>query len=105
MLQAQALADKAAENGEVPVGALVVVNDPLEGDRVIGRGWNQPIGRCDPTAHAEMLALREAAQTLNNYRLPEARLYVTLEPCSMCAGAMIHAVSYTHLTLPTTPYV
>jgi tRNA(adenine34) deaminase len=72
--------------GEVPVGA-VVVKDGL----VIGRGFNQPIGLHDPGAHAEMLALKDAAQTLGNYRLPGCELYVTLEPCAMCAGAMLHA--------------
>jgi tRNA(adenine34) deaminase len=70
----------------VPVGALVV----LEGE-VIGRGFNQPIGRNDPTAHAEIMALRAAATRLGNYRLPGCTLYVTLEPCAMCAGAIMHA--------------
>lgn len=86
MLEALKLADKAADMGEVPVGAIVVM-----GDEVVGRGWNQPITSCDPSAHAEIMALRDAASSLNNYRLPEASLYVTLEPCSMCAGAMVHA--------------
>ena len=80
----QALLAQAA--GEVPVGAVVVHDG-----KVIGRGFNRPLGTHDPTAHAEMQALREAAATLGNYRLPEAELYVTLEPCSMCAGAMLHA--------------
>jgi tRNA(adenine34) deaminase len=85
MLQALLLADRAAELGEVPVGALVV----LEGE-IIGRGWNQPITRHDPTAHAEIMALRDAAAQVGNYRVVNADLYVTLEPCSMCAGAMVH---------------
>ena len=72
--------------GEVPVGAVVVHDG-----RVVGRGFNRPVGTHDPTAHAEMQALREAAATLGNYRMPEAELYVTLEPCGMCAGAMLHA--------------
>ena len=86
MRQAVALARQAAENGEVPVGALVVV----EG-RVAGRGFNSPIRLNDPTAHAEILALREAAQATGNYRLESASLYVTLEPCVMCAGALVNA--------------
>lgn len=86
MLKALSLADKAAELGEVPVGAVVV----LDGE-IIGQGWNQPIGLHDPTAHAEMIALREAASNVGNYRVVNADLYVTLEPCSMCAGAMVHA--------------
>ena len=80
------LAQQARLVGEVPVGALLV----LDGE-VIGKGWNQPISRHDPTAHAEIVALREAAQTVGNYRLPETVLYVTLEPCVMCVGAVIHA--------------
>lgn len=80
------LAREAGTLGEVPVGALVVI-----GDEVVGRGCNQPIGRHDPTAHAEIMALRDAAATLGNYRLPGATLYVTLEPCAMCAGAIMHA--------------
>lgn len=86
MQHALLLADKAAELGEVPVGAVVVQNDVI-----IGEGFNQPIGLHDPTAHAEIQALRAAGQLLGNYRLPDADLYVTLEPCSMCAGAMVHA--------------
>lgn len=86
MWQALALADRAAAEGEVPVGAVVV-----RGGVVIGRGWNRPIGRHDPTAHAEIEALRDAAQGAGNYRLPGATLYVTLEPCPMCAGAIVHA--------------
>jgi len=74
------------EHGEVPVGAVVVLN----GD-VIGKGYNQPIGACDPTAHAEIVALRDAAQATGNYRLTNAVLYVTIEPCQMCVGAMVHA--------------
>jgi len=80
------LAHEAGAAGEVPVGALIV----LEGE-VVGRGFNQPIGRHDPTAHAEIMALRDAATHLGNYRLPGATLYVTLEPCAMCAGAIMHA--------------
>jgi tRNA(adenine34) deaminase len=76
----------AAARGEVPVGAVVV----LEG-RIIARAGNRPIGDCDPTAHAEMIALREAAQVIGNYRLADAEMYVTIEPCAMCAGAMIQA--------------
>jgi tRNA(adenine34) deaminase len=86
MQEALSLAKEAAAAGEVPVGAIVV----LEG-RVIGRGYNQPISRRDPTAHAEVLALRDAAQHLGNYRLPGCDLFVTLEPCLMCAGAIMHA--------------
>lgn len=80
------LAREAGAAGEVPVGALVV----RDGE-VVGRGFNRPIGRHDPTAHAEIMALRDAAQNLGNYRLPGCTLYVTLEPCSMCAGAIMHA--------------
>jgi len=80
------LAREAGAAGEVPVGALVV----LDGE-VVGRGFNQPIGRHDPTAHAEIMALRDAAKHLGNYRLPGCTLYVTLEPCAMCAGAIMHA--------------
>lgn len=80
------LARRAASVGEVPVGAVVV----HEG-RIVGRGFNAPIGRHDPTAHAEIQAMREAAATLGNYRLIGCTLYVTLEPCVMCAGAIIHA--------------
>ena len=86
MRQALAQARLAGDLGEVPVGA-VVVKDGV----VIGRGHNQPIGRHDPTAHAEIVALRAAAELLGNYRLPGCQLYVTLEPCVMCAGAMLHA--------------
>ncbi len=80
------LAREAGALGEVPVGALVVL-----GGQVVGRGSNQPIGRHDPTAHAEIMALRDAAGIAGNYRLPGATLYVTLEPCAMCAGAIMHA--------------
>ena len=86
MAEALALARTAGAAGEVPVGAVVV----LDG-QVIGRGFNQPIGRHDPTAHAEVVALRDAATRQGNYRLPGATLYVTLEPCMMCAGAIMHA--------------
>ena len=86
MQAALALAANAADNGEVPVGALVV----RDGE-IIGRGQNSMIARNDPTAHAEILALRDAARHLGNYRLVDCELYVTLEPCAMCAGAMMHA--------------
>ena len=86
MRMALALASEAAAAGEVPVGAVVV----LDGE-VVGRSYNQPISRHDPTAHAEVMALRDAAQQLNNYRLPGCDLYVTLEPCCMCVGAILHA--------------
>ncbi|MDE2235668.1 MAG: tRNA adenosine(34) deaminase TadA [Gammaproteobacteria bacterium] len=86
MQEALALARKAQAEGEVPVGA-VLVKDGV----IVGRGWNHPISARDPTAHAEIIALRQAAQALQNYRLTGATLYVTLEPCAMCAGAMVHA--------------
>lgn len=86
MDQALELARQAWAIGEVPVGAVVVKNDVL-----IGQGANRPIGLTDPTGHAEIIALRQAAQTLDNYRLPGCRLYVTLEPCLMCSGAILHA--------------
>ncbi|MGA9853865.1 MAG: tRNA adenosine(34) deaminase TadA [Gammaproteobacteria bacterium] len=86
MQEALLLARQAAVGGEVPVGAVVVKDDAI-----IGRGWNHPIAAHDPTAHAEIIALRAAARVLNNYRVTEAKVYVTLEPCSMCAGAMVHA--------------
>ena len=86
MREALALARQAEAGGEVPVGAVVV----KEG-AIIGRGFNAPISRNDPSAHAEMLALREAAQYLGNYRLAGCELFVTLEPCTMCVGAMFHA--------------
>lgn len=77
---------KADQRNEVPVGAVVVLNG-----QVIGRGFNQPISGCDPTAHAEVMALRDAAQNIQNYRLVDATLYVTIEPCTMCAGAIVHS--------------
>jgi tRNA(adenine34) deaminase len=83
---ALAEARKAWQEGEVPVGAVVVKDG-----EVIATGYNQPIGRHDPTAHAEIMALRAAAAKLGNYRLPGCELYVTLEPCAMCSGAMMHA--------------
>jgi tRNA(adenine34) deaminase len=86
MQQALNLARQAALNGEVPVGAIIV-----EDGEIIGRGSNAPIGLHDPTAHAEIQAMREAAQHLGNYRLVDCTLYVTLEPCAMCSGAMQHA--------------
>jgi tRNA(adenine34) deaminase len=86
MAKALALAFEAGAADEVPVGAVVV----LDG-QIIGRGFNQPISRHDPTAHAEIMALRDAATRVGNYRLPGATLYVTLEPCAMCAGAIMHA--------------
>ncbi len=86
MTKALALAQRAFELDEVPVGAVVVVDG-----KVIGRGCNQSVCKSDPTAHAEILALRQAARHLGNYRLTSATLYCTLEPCSMCAGALIWA--------------
>ena len=86
MQQALDLAREAASLDEVPVGALVVSDG-----QIVGRGFNQPIGRHDPTAHAEVMALRDAATRLGNYRLPGCTLYVTLEPCLMCSGAILHA--------------
>ena len=86
MRRALQLAQRAREEGEVPVGCVVV----LEG-KVIGEGWNRPIAAADPTAHAEIQAMRAAAGALKNYRLTGAALYVTLEPCEMCLGAMFHA--------------
>jgi tRNA(adenine34) deaminase len=86
MRRALALAARAEAAGEVPVGAIVVA-----GGRIVGEGWNQPVGSHDPTAHAEVLALRAAGAALGTYRLGGATLYVTLEPCPMCATAMVHA--------------
>ena len=86
MREALALAGEAARLGEVPVGAIVVKDG-----EVIGRGSNRPLSAADPTAHAEIIALREAAARLSNYRLSGCDLYVTLEPCAMCVGAMLHA--------------
>ena len=80
------LARQAWEVGEVPVGAVVV-----RGDEIIGRGYNRPISAADPTAHAEVMAIRDAAQHIGNYRLTDCTLYVTLEPCTMCVGAIFHA--------------
>jgi tRNA(adenine34) deaminase len=86
MRRALELAQRAEQAGEVPVGALVVAEY-----EIIGEGWNQPISSHDPTAHAEVIALRSAAAERRNYRLPGTTLYVTLEPCAMCAGAIVHA--------------
>jgi tRNA(adenine34) deaminase len=86
MRYALGLAARAGEQDEVPVGAVIVHNDT-----VIGEGWNRPIASNDPTAHAEIVAMRAASQRLGNYRLTGTTLYVTLEPCLMCAGAMIHS--------------
>ena len=86
MRRALELARRAEQEGEVPIGALVVLNG-----EVIGEGWNRPIAAVDPTAHAEIQALRAAARKTGNYRLTGAELYVTLEPCDMCVGAMFHA--------------
>jgi tRNA(adenine34) deaminase len=86
MRRALALAQRAALDGEVPVGALLILED-----EVIGEGWNRPIEGHDPTAHAEILALRAGAQRLRNYRLERTTLYATLEPCAMCMGAAINA--------------
>src|SRR6185503_13042340 len=86
MREALALARQASEAGEVPVGAVVV-----KGGAVIGRGHNRPVSDRDPTAHAEVMALRDAAERVGNYRLGDCELYVTLEPCVMCAGAIMHA--------------
>lgn len=86
MRRALLLAQRAAQDGEVPVGAVLVL-----GEEVISEGWNRPIGATDPTAHAEIVALRAGAQQQGNYRLGATTLYVTLEPCSMCMGAVINA--------------
>ena len=86
MKEALVQAKKALKKGEVPIGAVVVL-----GDEIIGRGYNQPITKKDPTAHAEIIALKEASNRLDNYRLNEAIIYTTLEPCLMCAGALVHA--------------
>jgi tRNA(Arg) A34 adenosine deaminase TadA len=80
------LAREARERGEVPVGAVLVI----EGE-IVGRGFNQPVSRNDPTAHAEIVALRQAGRETGNYRLPGSTMYVTIEPCQMCVGAMVHA--------------
>ena len=86
MKEALVQAKKALKKGEVPIGAVVVL-----GDEIIGKGHNQPITKRDPTAHAEIIALKEASNRLDNYRLNEAIIYTTLEPCLMCAGALVHA--------------
>lgn len=86
MAEALMLAQESASEGEVPVGAVVVHQGSI-----IARGRNQPIGRCDPSAHAEMVAIRNAAQYLSNYRLVDCELFVTLEPCTMCAGVLVHS--------------
>ncbi|MSQ49762.1 MAG: tRNA-specific adenosine deaminase [Betaproteobacteria bacterium] len=86
MRRALELAQRAQAESEVPVGSVVVMDG-----KVVGEGWNRPISSCDPTAHAEIQALRAAAGALKNYRLSGATLYVTLEPCEMCLGAMFHA--------------
>lgn len=86
MARALELALRARDQGEVPVGAVLV-----RGDAAVGEGWNRPISSHDPTAHAEIIALRDAAGHEDNYRLPGTTLYVTLEPCAMCAGAIVHA--------------
>ncbi len=86
MQHALTLAETAASAGEVPVGAVLVQDDSM-----VAEGWNQPIGSQDPTAHAEVMALRAAGRTLHNYRFTDSTLYVTLEPCLMCVGAIVHA--------------
>ncbi len=86
MQRAFELAKNAKAHNEVPVGAVIVYEN-----EIIGEGWNQPISSDDPTAHAEIMALRDAGKKIGNYRLPNATIYVTLEPCTMCAGAIIHA--------------
>lgn len=86
MRRALELAQRAQDEGEVPIGAVLVLNNEIAGE-----GWNRPISASDPTAHAEIQAMRAAAQKLSNYRLTGASLYVTLEPCDMCVGAMFHA--------------
>jgi len=86
MRRALELAQRAAEEGEVPVGAVVVL-----GGAIVGEGWNRPIAAADPTAHAEIQAMRAASAALGNYRLLDSTLYVTLEPCPMCVGAIFHA--------------
>nr|WP_328803040.1 tRNA adenosine(34) deaminase TadA [Rouxiella aceris] len=86
MQRALVLAAKAQDEGEVPVGAVLVLDN-----KAIGEGWNRSIGYHDPTAHAEIMALRQGGLVVNNYRLLDAVMYITLEPCVMCAGAMVHA--------------
>jgi tRNA(adenine34) deaminase len=86
MRYALTLAEKAQQQGEIPVGAVLVKDN-----QIIGEGWNQPISLHDPSAHAEMMALRDAGKRMQNYRLVDSCLYVTLEPCTMCAGLLIHS--------------
>jgi tRNA(adenine34) deaminase len=86
MRYALSLADNAQQQGEIPVGAVLIKDD-----QIIGKGWNQSISLHDPSAHAEMMALRDAGKNLQNYRLVDSCLYVTLEPCTMCAGLLIHS--------------
>jgi tRNA(adenine34) deaminase len=86
MEEALRAAQRALETGEVPVGAVVVSNG-----RIVARGWNRNLSDCDPTAHAEVVALREAASIIGNHRLIDCELFVTIEPCAMCAGALMHA--------------
>lgn len=86
MAKAIELAKQAWQEGEIPVGAILVKDE-----RIIGQGWNRPISSHDPSAHAEMLAIRDAGQKIGNYRLLDTTLYVTLEPCSMCAGLLVHS--------------
>lgn len=86
MQYALALADKAEQSGEIPVGAVLVKDEVL-----LGEGWNQSIQLNDPSAHAEMIAIRQAAEKIGNYRLIDCTLYVTLEPCAMCAGLLVHS--------------
>jgi tRNA(adenine34) deaminase len=90
MEEALRAAQRALEAGEVPVGA-VVVRSGERGGEIIGRGWNRNIAGCDPTAHAEIIALREAGAAIGNHRLAECDLFATIEPCPMCAGALVHA--------------
>ncbi|GAB1256434.1 tRNA adenosine(34) deaminase TadA [Aurantivibrio plasticivorans] len=87
MERALIMAKCAREQGEVPVGAVLVSAD----GKLLAEGWNRPISSCDPSAHAEIVVLRDAAKKLGNYRLPGATLYVTIEPCAMCAGALVHS--------------
>jgi tRNA(adenine34) deaminase len=86
MQEAIRAAQRSLDAGEVPVGAVVVC-----GDKIVGRGWNRNLTDCDPSAHAEIVALREAGATVGNHRLGDCELFVTIEPCAMCAGAMVHA--------------
>ncbi|WP_343846673.1 tRNA adenosine(34) deaminase TadA [Bowmanella denitrificans] len=86
MSRALELAKQAWQENEIPVGAILVRND-----QIVGQGWNRPIGSHDPSAHAEMLAVRQAGQAIGNYRLLDTTLYVTLEPCPMCAGLLVHS--------------